>query len=89
MRGSKLLKEGLQVLTRVAGYHVLALINLEIIFHVLKEHIYFTVQSFAELVDDQKQIEATEVKEEHLNFKLIRQFMLNLRCPQPRKQLVM
>ena len=64
-RGRKLLQGRRQELERVAKYHILSPLNLEIFLHVWTDHFNLAVRSLSKLVDDYMSIVATNVVEEY------------------------
>ena len=77
-RGRKLLQGCTQELKPVAKYHVLAPLDLEILFHVLTNYFDLAVRLLTKLVDDKVCIEATEVVKEHWDFEAYRTLQVTL-----------
>ena len=65
-------------LKRVAKYHVLPPLGLEIFFHVLTDNLDFAVRSLFKLVDDKVCILATKVVQEHLDFEAYQTLQVTL-----------
>ena len=60
----KLLQGGNQNLKRVAKHHVIPPLHLELLLHVLTDHLYLAVWSLSEFVNNQMCVVATEVVEQ-------------------------
>ena len=77
-RGRKLLQGSRQEFERVAKYHVLPPLDLEIFLHVLTDNFDLAVRSLSNLVNDKVCIVATEVVEEHWDFEAYRTLQVTL-----------
>ena len=63
---------------RVAKYHVLPPLDLEILFHVLSDNFDFALRSLSELVDNQMRVVATEVVKKHWDLEAYRALQVTL-----------